>query len=105
MTPEDAERFFRADRRNEAGPPYRMTGFGEAFVADFMQGPTSSSRPKKALREGLSPIWVAFCRYETLRTTCMKGVGRADRWLSHIIHRKEPEGSIKRHTRFRTVQD
>jgi hypothetical protein len=55
-------RFFRIVRKNDVKPPYRMTGFEEVFVSDFMKGAYDFEPPvKDALREALSIIWKAFC--------------------------------------------
>ncbi len=56
---EEAGRLFTLLRSGEKGPPYRMPGFGEAFVNDLM---THAAEEDPALRTILASIWEDFRR-------------------------------------------
>jgi len=69
----EVENFFAVVRRNEAGPPYQMSGYKEIFIADFMEG-TGDFTPllNNALRDALSIVWDEFCReYEWVEAADM----------------------------------
>ena len=63
LTTAEAKRFFRAVRRNDKGPPYRMSVFREDFIEGLTrQSFDADAKTANALREALSLVWDAFCR-------------------------------------------
>jgi hypothetical protein len=62
----EARQLFRALRRGEERPPYRMIGFGESFVSDLMAH-AGDMEGARLLRTTLSSLWEDFLReYESV---------------------------------------
>jgi len=61
LSPKQVEEFFRKLRNEEDSPPYRMSGFKEAFVHDFEAfTPDSAPEALSILEETLSIVWQEF---------------------------------------------
>ena len=82
---DEARRLFRLLRRGEERQPYRMTGFSESFVNDFMAY-AGDMEGARLLRTTLSSLWEDFRReYESVE------IGDLDRVVSRFFLIFSPE--------------
>jgi hypothetical protein len=82
ITLSEAVEFFRFVRKEEKAPPYKMEGYRERFIRDFMEGGYDlSDIDLKALREAIIITWETFrTEYENIKEADLDG-----RYSPHIL--------------------
>jgi len=85
LSMDEARRLFRALRKGEERPPYRMTGFSESFVNDLMTH-AGDMEGARLLRTTLSSLWEDFRReYESVE------IDHLDRVVSRFFLIRSPQ--------------
>ncbi|HPD56714.1 MAG TPA: DUF6178 family protein [Smithellaceae bacterium] len=94
----EAQKFFGTLRRGESEPPYKMEGYRDVFLDEFLKGAADfTPEAQAALRAALEQIWVMFCReYENVPPA-----GLDARWSPYLALEQTPDNKMKRKTAVR----